>query len=270
MNAASRSRSVALSCPADRAGPVGAALRQVLAHGGTGPLQRAVRRGHAHIQQHRRLAGGPAQHVPGDQRGALPRRQDLERGHERQLDGLPLDHGRVGLLAGRGRLVQQPVRVRLEPGHLGERPQHGGPVRTAAEGIQAHVRGDAVQPGAEQRAAAETVPAAPGTQERLLHRVLGVVERGEHAVAVHVQLAPVPLGEPGERGLVARDRRHQLPGPVRDHLACHAISLRHAARPGSPLAAATRSRPDRRSRRRTGSSRAAGPGRAPRRRTPGA
>ena len=40
--------------------------------------------------------------------------------------------------------------------------------------------------------------AAPGLQERLLHRVLGLVERGQHPVAVDVQLTPVPLGEGGE------------------------------------------------------------------------
>ena len=37
-----------------------------------------------------------------------------------------------------------------------------------------------------------------------LHRVLGLVERGEHPVAVHVQLAPVALGDAGERGFVSR------------------------------------------------------------------
>ena len=53
--------------------------------------------------------------------------------------------------------------------------------------------------------------AAPGLQERLLHRVLGLVERGQHPVAVDVQLSPVPLGEGGERELVTRDRRaHRL------------------------------------------------------------
>ena len=34
---------------------------------------------------------------------------------------------------------------------------------------------------------------SPGAQVGLLHGVLGVVVRREHAVAVHVQLAAVPL-----------------------------------------------------------------------------
>ena len=45
------------------------------------------------------------------------------------------------------------------------------------------------------------VAAPPRPEERLLHGVLGLVERGEHPVAVDVELAPVPLGERGERGL---------------------------------------------------------------------
>ena len=49
------------------------------------------------------------------------------------------------------------------------------------------------------------VAIAPRAQERLLHRVLRLVERRQHAVAVHVQLAPVPLRACGERGLLARD-----------------------------------------------------------------
>jgi hypothetical protein len=39
----------------------------------------------------------------------------------------------------------------------------------------------------------------PGSLERLVHEVVGVVERSEHPVAVHVQLAPVTL-EPGDDG----------------------------------------------------------------------
>ncbi|GAA0741156.1 hypothetical protein GCM10010199_66540 [Dactylosporangium roseum] len=37
----------------------------------------------------------------------------------------------------------------------------------------------------------EAVPVPPRPQERLLHRVVGLLERGEHPVAVHVQLTAV-------------------------------------------------------------------------------
>ena len=60
----------------------------------------------------------------------------------------------------------------------------------------------------------------PGTQQRLLHRVLSVLERPEHPVAVHVQLPPVPLGQPRELQLVdlAQTVHTQLLQPyVRTH-----------------------------------------------------
>jgi hypothetical protein len=71
-----------------------------------------------------------------------------------------------------------------------------------AQGVQAGVGGDAVQPGAEAGAALKLLAAPPGTQHGLLHQVLGVLEGADHPVAVHLQLPPVPLGQRGERGLV--------------------------------------------------------------------
>ena len=51
----------------------------------------------------------------------------------------------------------------------------------------------------------------PGAQQRLLERVLGVVDRAEHAVAVGVQLAAVRLDQAPEGVLVAaRGGREQL------------------------------------------------------------
>ena len=58
-----------------------------------------------------------------------------------------------------------------------------------------------------QRAAVEAVARPPGAQERLLDRVLGLVERGEHPVAVDVELAAVSLGEGRERGLPTGEQR---------------------------------------------------------------
>ena len=138
-------------------------------------------------------------------RRALPRRQDLQRGEERQLDRLALDDDRVRLVVARRDLVQQAVRVRLEPRHLGERVQRRHSPRPAPDHVEADVGRDAVEPGAEQLAL-EPRAAAPRAQERLLDGVLRLVERGEHPVAVDVQLAPVALGERGEGGLVLGDR----------------------------------------------------------------
>ena len=62
-----------------------------------------------------------------------------------------------GSSSARRDLVQQPVGVRLQPRHLGERAQRGHAPRAAAQHVEADVRRDAVEPGAEQRAAVERV-----------------------------------------------------------------------------------------------------------------
>ena len=149
----------------------------------------------------RRLARRPAEHVPGDQRRALARREDLERGEERELDRLAGDDDRLGLLVARRDLVEQAVRVGRDPGHLART----SPSRSAGGRCAGSHRGRrwsrSVQPGADERAAVERLARPPRPQERLLDGVLGLVERGEHPVAVDVELAPVSLGEGRERGL---------------------------------------------------------------------
>ena len=64
-----------------------------------GPLQRAVDRGDAGLEQGGGLLGRPAEHVAQDQRGALARRQELDRGEEGELDRLARDDHRVRLVA---------------------------------------------------------------------------------------------------------------------------------------------------------------------------
>ena len=55
------------------------------------------------VEQVRRLDRRPTEHVPRDQRRALPRRQDLQGGQERELDRLALDDDRVRLVVARRR-----------------------------------------------------------------------------------------------------------------------------------------------------------------------
>jgi hypothetical protein len=81
--------------------------------------------------------------------------------------------------------------------------------------------------------AVEAGPAAPCVQERLLDRVFGLVEGGEHPVAVDVQLTPVPFGQSGERGLVTCDRRLQRPQCSRSGRCSRATSVRQISR--SPI-----------------------------------
>src|SRR2546430_997292 len=76
---------------------------------------------------------------------------------------------------------------RSAPGTGGGRAAAGRPPRAApCHVVEARVRRDAVQPGAERPPplAREPRPRPPGTYERLLHEVFGVLERPDHAVAV--------------------------------------------------------------------------------------
>src|SRR5262249_14202631 len=96
--------------------------------------------------------------------------------------------------------------IGLQPRNLGERVQRTDPSGAPADRVEAHVGRDLVQPGPELRVTLEPLPAPPRPQVRLLHGVLGLVERRQHPVAVHVELAPVPFGPRLE---LLRDDDHQ-------------------------------------------------------------
>ena len=193
------------------------------------------------------------EHVAQDQHGALARRQVLQRGDERQLDALALLVARLGP----GDAVaeaQALVGVGLDPHRFDERRR--GPVVGVGGGavvdrehelgppldrLQARVGGDRVEPGAQRAAALEARQPAPGAQQRLLQRVLGVLDRAEHPVAVGVAARRDAARPAGRR----RPRR-----PAGRHRAARARSCASAA----PSAARTRSR-----RRRAWSRRCASP-----------
>ena len=222
MKRSSSSRSSALGSPADHSARRAGRCSCIVARARWSALLAAAT---LVSSRRRRLGRRPAEHVADDQRRALSRRQDLQGGEERELDRLALDDDRVRLLVARRDLVQQPVRVRLQPRHLGEGVQHRHPPGPAPDHVEADVRRDPVQPRTE-RAPPRTVAAAPRPQERLLHGVLRLVERGEHPVAVDVQLAPVALGELGEGGLVLGDRAGHAAGfPLPDLLEDPAVAV---------------------------------------------
>jgi len=80
----------------------------------------------------------------------------------------------------------------------------------AGERIEANVRRDPVQPRLERRATLEAIERAPGPDHGLLHRVLGVEGRAEHAVAVAGELAAV-LFQLVRANLGGGSRRHSSP-----------------------------------------------------------
>jgi hypothetical protein len=194
--------------------PLAPARGQPVAQPLTGPLQHAVHRGHARAEQPRRLAGRESGRVAQDQRRALARGQVLDRRHERDLERLPRGGGLVR--------VDEAVRVGVEPRNVGGDRRHVGlrvsrgrdvrreqPRRAARQVVQARVRRDAIQPSAERPPplAPEPLPRAPRARKRLLHEVLGVLERPDHAVAVRLQRAAVAFEEPGEGDLVGVHHR---------------------------------------------------------------
>jgi len=159
------------------------------------------------------------EHVAQDHHGELAGRQHLQRGHERERDGLRLLE--AGLRAV-GRPLEQGVGQRFEPDDLTEPgrlrrfdvrhvPLLGGAPAGRAARVEALVGGDPVEPRPHRGAPLEPGQAPPGGQQRVLHGVLGVLDGAEHPVAVHQQLPPVRLGQLAERVTVADPGpRHQL------------------------------------------------------------
>src|SRR5438067_1347519 len=84
--------------------------------------------------------------------------------------------------------------------------QLGRPRASARDRGEADIGGDGVKPGAELRARLVAVGAFPGAQHRLLERVVGVVERAEHPVAVEMERSPLWLDQERKRLLVHRLR----------------------------------------------------------------
>ena len=130
------------------------------------------------------------------------RRQMLERGHERESKALTKGHRVCGIGVVRDRAC---VRHRLEP--MRARTLHELVVdrarvahadrelaaRATAQAIDADVGGDAVQPRAQLAATSELVLALPRAQQGVLHGVLGLHARAEHAVAEAEERSAVRL-----------------------------------------------------------------------------
>ena len=143
-------------------------------------LDQAVRGGHRDVEGVGDLRRRPAAHVAEHERRPLPGRQVHERGDQRELDQLVGGDVVVG--------KRPDLRAPLEDVAHRHRP----PARRLA-GVEEDVRRDAVEPRPGRRATLEAVLRPPGTQERLLHEVVGVRHVAGQPVAVRAQLAPVHL-----------------------------------------------------------------------------
>jgi hypothetical protein len=172
-----------------------------------------------------------SENVAQDEYGKLAWRQDLKSGHERK-------GYRFGLLiAGLGperyahRILTERVGIRLEPHDLAEPGRRGrlnsddvprfrGASAGRTQHVEAPVGGDPVEPSAHRGAALESGESLPGCEQRVLERILGVVERAEHPIAVHLQFSPMRLGQRAERLAVSASRPFDQLGRYQLH-ACH-------------------------------------------------
>jgi hypothetical protein len=182
--------------------------------GDRGPraLQRRVDRVRGATEDVRRLRGAKAHHVAEHEGGTLLGRQVLEGGDEGERDRLPC---LIACLWSRGAVRQaseQMVGIGLEPDRLVVRRGRGRADRrhrvrrrsrrsvgtalpAAAQRVQALAGRDPVHPGAQRRASLEAVNAAPGSHHRLLQHILGVLNRAENPVTVHLKLGAQGVGE---------------------------------------------------------------------------
>src|SRR5204863_9831466 len=97
---------------------------------------------------------------------------------------------------------------------------------------EAPVGRDLVEPRPDETALVEAADAAPRAHERLLHRVLGVVQRAEHPVAVRLQLATVRRDQLLEGAGVAGARGVEQRGE-RGHGSILPVAMNLCAGPGS-------------------------------------
>jgi hypothetical protein len=207
-------------------------------------LKQAVHGRRRRVQRLGDLGAGEPEHVAQDQRRPLAGRQVLQRGDERQLDRFPLlvPGVRPGESVGN---AEPSVGVGLDPGRLDQRRAEPGvrvrrravvdrqhPRRSSLDHAQADIGRDRVQPGAQRAASLELPETAPRVDQRLLHGVLGVLDRTQQPVAVPVQRPPVRLNQlsvgtliPGLRGV----QQKSLTGVV--GLICHGSPRKQSAAP---------------------------------------
>jgi hypothetical protein len=169
-----------------------------------GTLQGAVDRRDRGVEQLGDLRCLPAEDITQHEDGSLLRGQVLQGGHEREPDRLARLGDFGGVAVGRNhagvgdrhdpRALGQLLAQQRGVGHLrGTHVHRAGPALLPAEHVEADVRHDAVKPRAQRRAALEAVVSPPRAQHRLLHGVLGLERRPEHAVGVRGQLTSVSL-----------------------------------------------------------------------------
>jgi hypothetical protein len=177
------------------------------AHGGARTLQAAVDRRDRGLQHRCDLTRAEAHHLAQDEHRALRRGEVLQRGDERQLQPFTLLIARFGIHAPRPD-AHRFARIRFDPRrldlrHAGRRMRRGGRTELVRQHAlappfefgQADVGRDGVEPRASRTRIAQAGGAAPGAQQHILQRVIGIVHRAEQPVTVRMELGPVTFDE---------------------------------------------------------------------------
>src|SRR5262249_8586686 len=158
------------------------------------------------VEDLRDLLGMIPQHIPQDQRRALARWQELQRSNEGQRYRFSSLIARLRPWRAVGELVEQRVGIGVEPQDLAAAARlwavyrrhtalHPAAAPVCAQQVQAAAGGDPIQPGSERRASFKGAQTLPGSQQRLLQRLLGVVQRAKDTITMRLQLAAVRCDE---------------------------------------------------------------------------
>jgi hypothetical protein len=163
---------------------------------GAGPFEGAGDRFDARVEHIGHLVGVVANYLAQDEHGTLASGQNLQCGHEGQGDGFGLFVACLWAERHASRTLEEGVGIWLQPHdfaeptrfgrfNIGIIPLLGRASAGRAKRVETSSGGDAVEPCPDRGASVESSEAAPGSQQRILESVLGVLEGSEHAVAVH-------------------------------------------------------------------------------------
>jgi hypothetical protein len=178
-------------------------------------LQRTGYRGDRRLEDHSDLFRREPEDVPEDEHRARFGAQVLQGSDECELDPLALlvsSLGRPSPVRERELLVRkrlEPHRLtdglrRLATAGLGGRAvvDRKDPPGASPQRVDADIRHDPVKPSAERTVASVVWESAPGPEQGFLHRILGVMGRAEHPVAVRLDPAALSLDQAPEGLLV--------------------------------------------------------------------
>ncbi len=142
---------------------------------GPSALESAVHGGGCRVECLRDLGRGPLEDVAEHEDRPLTGRQELDGGHERQVDALTTEEPVRGISSA---AVKPLVRYGIGPADVVDESYRRS-WTSSIEQVETCVCRDPEEPRSEPRRVGQSLAFAPALDERLLDRVFGVVERSE-------------------------------------------------------------------------------------------